>query len=771
MLLKTALYQQAHNLCQRIIKFVRWLTDPSPAIQEIEPRFQARFLSALLLTFLSLGVLAVTIQLFTVPGFEKIFPILAFSLFILALAYILSRTTYFKVSAFIAIIIPSIAVYANVVSDPSPTISILYVLISILFSSVLLSWWWTAVIVIINMAVASMLPYLIPELTGTDIAPSIGLLAILSGLILVIIRYRNSLEIRRRSELVTSEKRYRMLINQSPLPTIIYNPDGRLKMYNQSAIDSWGLAPQDLEHILSSYNILEDPQLAEIGILSFIKKGFSGEPITTPANKYEFTRHEDTGKIVVDERWIVNHCYPVKDEADNVVEVVLVQEDITKHKQVEADIEDRNRDLASLNRAISAANTTLKIEEVLQYVCLELTVILDASLAVAALFNEENTEVSIITTVQPASSPKIAGMVIPVEPFRNLLSAKQILIHKEPLIISNARQYADLIPVKHLLEQLGVVSLIFLPLTVRDTIIGVIGMGVDTQRDFGKRQIDLANSIVSSVSSAISNAQLHERVQHYAENLAEQVRERTSELAEANKQLQALANVKDEFVSNVSHELRTPITNIKIYHDLLSLNPQKSREYINVLKRETDRLEHIVEGLLHLSRLDQEAVEMQTALVDLNALVEVFVADQVAQAENRGISLTFGGDSLLPNVKCDRRQIGQVASILLTNALNYTPEGGQVMVGTKVCWDEDGVWATLQVQDTGPGILPEEKPYLFDRFYRGKAGQDSSHPGTGLGLAIAKEIVDRHNGRLQISNNHADGKGAIFIVWLPAAVD
>ena len=73
------------------------------------------------------------------------------------------------------------------------------------------------------------------------------------------------------------------------------------------------------------------------------------------------------------------------------------------------------------------------------------------------------------------------------------------------------------------------------------------------------------------------------------------------------------------------------------------------------------------------------------------------------------------------------------------------------------------------MQDTGPGILPEERAYLFDRFYRGQAGQQSSHPGTGLGLAIAKEIVDLHNGRLEASQNDEIDKGAVFAMWLPAS--
>ncbi len=764
---KTILDRQNLNSSWNIENIISWLTKPSASVNEIEKRFQARLLSALLLAFLILGIVSVTIQQLTVPGFQEIFPVLAVSLLILAIAYILSRTPYYLVSAFIAIITPSIAVFANIISDPSPAVSIMYLLISILLSSILLSWWWTVAIVTINIALASMLPRFVTGLSISDIAPAMGLLAITSGLTLVFIRYRNVLEEKRQTRLTTSERRYRMLINQSPLCTITFEPNGRPQIYNQSAIELWNLSPQDLTHIRETYNILEDEQLAASGVLAFIKQSFTGTSAVAPPTKYEFLRHEDTGKRIVDERWIVSHCYPIKDESDKVLEIVLIQEDITERKRTEAEIEERNRELASLNRAISATNVTLNKEEILQYVCSELTVVLTMPLAVAALLNEEGTEVTVVTAAQPTGSPEIKGTVIEIEPFGNSPLVHQILHRKEPVIISDARHSSDLEAAQHLLEQLNIASLIILPLVVRGTLIGVIGIGTDVQREFDKPQVELAHSIASSISPAINNAQLHEKVQHYAATLAERVRERTGELAEANERLQALANVKDEFVSNVSHELRTPITNIKLYHDLLSLNPQKSDQYVAILKRETDRLEHIVEGLLHLSRLDQGVTDMQLASTDLNALVEIFVADQVAQAKNQGLSLTFHGDPDLPYVQSDMRQIGQVVSILITNALSYTPDGGQIVVSTKSHRDAGTLWATLRIQDTGPGILPADQQYLFERFFRGQTGRESSHPGTGLGLAIAKEIIDRHHGRIEVISDGIPGAGTTFIVWLP----
>ena len=109
----------------------------------------------------------------------------------------------------------------------------------------------------------------------------------------------------------------------------------------------------------------------------------------------------------------------------------------------------------------------------------------------------------------------------------------------------------------------------------------------------------------------------------------------------------------------------------------------------------------------------------------------------------------------------------QIVSNLLTNALNYTPSGGQVHISTRRMEDHSGKpRVAFIVQDTGPGISQEDLPHLFDRFYRGKAGHAAGVPGTGLGLAIVKQLVEKHNGRLDVENV-PEGHGAIFTVWFP----
>ena len=224
------------------------------------------------------------------------------------------------------------------------------------------------------------------------------------------------------------------------------------------------------------------------------------------------------------------------------------------------------------------------------------------------------------------------------------------------------------------------------------------------------------------------------------------------------------------FVSNVSHELRTPITSIKLYHELLQRRGDRQEEYLERLTNETNRLQHLIDDLLDISRLDQDNGPIRMGRVDLNGLVEEYVRDRQVLAESQSLTLSAQLVGELPVIHGDERLLGQTLSILLTNAFNYTSAGGKVVVGT-MTQDADGRrWAGFCVSDTGMGIQSEELDQLFDRFYRGSAGEQSGAPGTGLGLSIAREIVSRHAGWIDTKSPGMLGCGSTFTVWLPAEV-
>ncbi len=181
------------------------------------------------------------------------------------------------------------------------------------------------------------------------------------------------------------------------------------------------------------------------------------------------------------------------------------------------------------------------------------------------------------------------------------------------------------------------------------------------------------------------------------------------------------------------------------------------------MQRETVRLEALIENLLTLSRLDQDRVEFE-----LDALAKEYAHDRNILAERNGLDLMLDIDSKRLMTMADRELLGQALSILLTNALNYTPTGGQVVISAKTRKSRGQSWVGMAVQDSGPGIPAKEVDLLFTRFFRGKVGRSSGISGAGLGLAIAKEIVDRRQGTIEVDSLGIPGEGTTFTIWLPA---
>ncbi len=312
----------------------------------------------------------------------------------------------------------------------------------------------------------------------------------------------------------------------------------------------------------------------------------------------------------------------------------------------------------------------------------------------------------------------------------------------------------------------GMQAAVCVPLTAQEERLGVLWMCRDTA--VSKDEFRLMVAIADIAANAIQRAMLYEQSVQYAANLEQHVVERTYELAKANEQLQELDKLKSKFVSDVSHELRTPITNIKLYLDLMVHGrAENSGRYIHVLKHEAERLTRLVEDTLALSRLDGTDVGLwQRHWVDLNQVAGQVVETLQPKAAAAGLDLSFDPMADLPQVWAEPNQIAQVVTNLVTNALNYTPEG-EVEVYTAVADDDNTV--CLLVKDTGVGILPEDRQHLFDRFYRGRYAGQSAIPGTGLGLAIVKEIIDLHGGQIEVESN--DGQGTIFRIYLPAPME
>lgn len=231
-------------------------------------------------------------------------------------------------------------------------------------------------------------------------------------------------------------------------------------------------------------------------------------------------------------------------------------------------------------------------------------------------------------------------------------------------------------------------------------------------------------------------------------------------------QTRRLENLRRDFVANVSHELKTPITSIKGFVETLRDgaidDPEKAREFLEIVARQADRLNAIIEDLLALSAIEQraEAAEIPRERERILTIVEAAVVGLESRARLTGVAVNV---ECPPDLEADVNAplLEQAITNLLDNAIKYSPSGSTVNVTAQFA---DGEVA-IHVADTGPGIEPEHIPRLFERFYRVDKARSRKQGGTGLGLAIVKHIVQAHGGRTGVKS--APGQGSVFSIYLP----
>ena len=223
---------------------------------------------------------------------------------------------------------------------------------------------------------------------------------------------------------------------------------------------------------------------------------------------------------------------------------------------------------------------------------------------------------------------------------------------------------------------------------------------------------------------------------------------------------------RKEFVANVSHELRTPLTNVRSYAETLrsaegDIPKEMENSFLDIIISETDRMTHIVQDLLTLSRLDAGNTEMRFAPFSFRESVENVCRANAMEARRHGHSLTCTLAEDMPEISGDRQRLEQVVTNILGNAIKYTPDGGHIAVTGG--GSGRSVW--VEVADDGIGIPEKDRDRIFDRFYRVDKARSRESGGTGLGLSIAKEIVERHHGSLRLVPR--EGRGTTIRLVLP----
>jgi len=339
-------------------------------------------------------------------------------------------------------------------------------------------------------------------------------------------------------------------------------------------------------------------------------------------------------------------------------------------------------------------------------------------------------------------SQELATIPVPIEGS----IAGTVLTTKEPMIVPDAQ--ADPRHFGGVGQQTGLEtkSLLAVPMQIQDRCIGVLE-AVNKQGDEGFSQEDVATlmTLAAQAAVAIENARL------------------VGALRDANDQLAELDRLKSGVIAIASHELRTPLSLILLYAAVLreQLGAAAGTQLDAVL-RAAMRLKHITETMLNLRYLETGEMESTLERFDMRTTVQEACADYQSLAETNGLVLRADmSDEGVP-IQADREKVRVILDNLISNAVKFTPHGGQVCVALRHRGDQ----VEVSVADTGVGIPTRDLERIFDRFYQVEDHMTRRHGGVGLGLSIVRGLVELHGGRVWAESG--PGPGSRFVVVLPA---
>ena len=514
---------------------------------------------------------------------------------------------------------------------------------------------------------------------------------------------------RRRTEeaLRMSEARYRALVEQAPLSIQLLSPDGRTLHVNAAWERLWGLTLEQL----GGYNMLEDRQLEERGLLPFIRRAFEGSPALVPAAEYDVDQTlPDVSSREDARRWVRAVVYPLKDAQGRVSEVVLIHEDMTD--QVRAD-EERNRATALLQLVIEQSGEGIVVAD---------------EAGVIRIFNRAAEDLY-----------GVSGEATPPEEW--------------------TRRY-------RLLRTDGT------PLPAEETALfrALRGEIVRDARWAVSRDDGAARMMVGTAAplrapdGSPAGAVLIARDES-ARLAAEAERERLLvESRRAHEELERASRLKDEFLATLSHELRTPLNAVMGWARILrgqETDPTK-RHGLEVMERNAASQARMIDDLLDVSKIITGNISLAVEDVDICRVVAGAV-DSVRPAANaRGVEIEVRCEAELPAIPGDPQRLQQIAWNLLSNAVKFTDSGGAVTVSV----DRDHRGILISVADTGSGIAPDLLPRVFERFTQGDTSTTRAQRGLGLGLAIVRHLVELHGGTVT-GESAGVGAGATFRVHLP----
>lgn len=380
-----------------------------------------------------------------------------------------------------------------------------------------------------------------------------------------------------------------------------------------------------------------------------------------------------------------------------------------------------------LNRLIEGSqiiNSTLQLKRVLENLMLVATELTDTEASSILLLDKKTGELY-FEAATGSKSVEVSRIRVPMNSIGGTIVGQG-----EPLVISDVHRDPRWSPTADSETHFETRSILGVPLKLRGEVIGAVEvLNKRGDQPFTESDVKALTILASQSAIAIENARLFEQ---------------------------------RDYLSDIAHELRAPLTAISGYSQMLLEEPDDDllHDFLKVIYDESRRMGELVNNFLDLARMESGRAELVKGATNIRDIVEDVVKVMQPTAQRRDITIEVDVPSDIPVIQADNNRLKQVLMNLVSNAIKYNKEGGQVVVSARV-EDEQ---ACIAVRDTGVGITAEDLERIGEKFFRVRGASEETL-GTGLGLAIAKQISEAHGGSLDIQSTY--GEGSTFSCTLP----
>ncbi|EAU55768.1 response regulator [Mariprofundus ferrooxydans] len=453
-----------------------------------------------------------------------------------------------------------------------------------------------------------------------------------------------------------------------------------------------------------------------------------------------------------------------------------------KRKAEKKQIEQMLAEFEQLNRIGRHLNTTDSLSRMLKLVLQEAMQVTGSPAGTVSLYDKRSRSLSLYAASGFSDSFGHQDRWV----IREGGLTERIFSERKPFVVPDIADSEEL-ALNSMLAEEGVQALVAVPLALGTETVGILYVNDFAPREYDENHLCILDLLANQAAHAIQKARLFETIEQEKaelkslnEHLEARIMERTADLTSANEALTRANQAKSQFISNMSHELRTPLTSINGFSEFLidgfvgPLNETQTK-YLKNINISGKHLLELINGILDLAKIEAGKMTLKLEKVDVAALLDEILLVLQGYATKTSVRLLLECDAAIPGIVLDRTKFKQILYNLCSNAIKFSPQGGEVRIvvdynnsaAGQHNDDELESYArlTVAIHDEGIGISPEDQVHIFNPFEQADGSHSRNYEGTGLGLTLTQRLVEMHGGSIEV--NSAPDKGSCFVFTLP----